>query len=359
MIPLLAGSLKKISPERMRQYPFAAIAALLYVLNIYIFYQQEIIRWAALLAATTLVAFFITLFYAAFKLGLNKNCRDPQLTAPLISAAALTMLLVAYLDRATQASLGPFMLTAFLFGVFHLGTRSLLRLAALWLLVYLLMILLRGGQQGFPAAFRHDLMQWFVLTVTLTGVIVLGNQIKNLRKILETTRYQLEHYEEKSIRDELTGTYNRRQLLSELRQSKLKADTLAAPFCICLIDIDYFKAINDKNGHLAGDLILQKFVGIAQESLRNTDVFGRYGGDEFMHILPDTELKGAVMHAERLRIYSNFLDLQNILQQKNISLSIGVVQYRPQEEIADLIARADAALYLAKKNGRNRVEWEE
>jgi diguanylate cyclase len=343
----------------MRQYPFATIAALLYVLSLSIFYQQGIIRWAALLTATTLVLFFITLFYTTFKFGLNKNCRDPQLTAPLISAAVLTMLLVAYLDRATQASLGPFMLIAFLFGVFHLRTSTLLKLATTWVTMYLLMILLRGGQQGYPPTFRHDLMQWFVLAVTLAGVIVLGNQVRCLRKILETTRYQLEHYEEKSIRDELTGTYNRRQLGIELAQAKLKASTLSVPFCICLIDIDHFKSINDKNGHLAGDLILQKFVSIAQESLRSTDVFGRYGGDEFMHILPDTELKGAVMHAERLRIYSNFLDLQSILQQKNISLSIGVVQYRPQEEIADLIARADAALYQAKKNGRNRVEWGE
>jgi diguanylate cyclase len=359
MTPLLAGNSKKISPERMRQYPLATIAALLYLLSIYIFYQQGIIRWAALLTATTLILSFIILFYATFKFGLNRNFREPHLTAPLISAAVFTMVLVAYLDRATQVSLGPFMLTAFLFGVFHLSARTLLRMAAISLGLYLLMILLRGNQQGYPPAFRHDLMQWFVLAVTLTGVIMLGKQIRNLRTILETTRYQLEHYEEKSIRDELTGTYNRRQLLIELAQSQLKANSLGVPFCICLIDIDHFKSINDKNGHLAGDLILQKFVGIAQESLRSTDVFGRYGGDEFMHILPDTELKGAVMHAERLRIYSNFLDLQSTLQQKNISLSIGVVQYRPHEEIADMIARADAALYLAKKNGRNRVEWEE
>jgi diguanylate cyclase (GGDEF)-like protein len=128
---------------------------------------------------------------------------------------------------------------------------------------------------------------------------------------------------------------------------------------MCLIDIDRFKEINDGNGHLAGDTILKEFSRLARNSIRDSDVLGRYGGDEFLLILKDTDLKGAVMHAERLRVYAHFLDFQKVLAQKHISLSIGVAQYRKGEKITDLISRADSALYQAKQLGRNRVEWRE
>src|SRR3569833_4520153 len=95
----------------------------------------------------------------------------------------------------------------------------------------------------------------------------------------------------------------------------------------------------------------------SRDSIRDTDILGRYGGDEFLQILPDTDLKGAVMHAERLRVYAHFLDFRKVLAQQHISLSIGVAQYRSGEKITDLISRADTALYQAKQLGRNRVEW--
>jgi diguanylate cyclase (GGDEF)-like protein len=200
-------------------------------------------------------------------------------------------------------------------------------------------------------------MQWCVLTLSLPGLIVVGKQVQNLRQLLGTTRCQLEHYEEKSVRDELTGLYNRRQIQIELSRAQRQAELRGTPFSICLIDIDRFKEINDQNGHLAGDTILREFARVACNSIRDTDLLGRYGGDEFIHILPDTDMKGAVMHAERLRVYAHFLDFSKVLEQKHISLSIGVAQYRQGDTLTDLIARADTALYQAKQLGRNRVEW--
>ena len=276
---------------------------------------------------------------------------------PQLVASLLIMLVVAYLERATQIALVPFILIAFSFGIFRLSTASLILLSIGCLTAYLGIILLRAHVEGYDFGFRADLAQWCVLALTLPGMILVGKQIQNLRQLLRATRYQLEHYEEKSVRVELTGLYNRRQLQSELEQAKLQADSRGIPFTICLIDIDRFKEINDNNGHLVGDTILKEFARVARDSIRDTDVFGRYGGDEFMQILPDTDVKGAVMHAERLRVYAHFLDFQKILAQKNISLSIGVAQYRHGEKITDLISRADSALYQAKQLGRNRVEW--
>jgi diguanylate cyclase (GGDEF)-like protein len=299
----------------------------------------------------------VLLFYSAFRFGFNTRFDDPGLMLPQIAASLAIMLVVAYLERSTQIALAPFILIAFSFGIFRVSTASLVLLAIGCLGAYFGIIVLRAHQEGYAIAFRADLVQWFVLMLTLPGMIVVGKQIQNLRQLLKATRYQLEHYEEKSVRDDLTGLYNRRQLQSELEQAKLRADPLSVPFSICLIDIDHFKEINDSNGHLAGDTILREFADVARDSVRDTDVLGRYGGDEFMQILPDTDVKGAVMHAERLRVYAHFLDFQKMLAQKHISLSIGVAQYRDGEKITDLISRADSALYRAKQLGRNRVEW--
>lgn len=348
---------KNMQPMRIPQISPIGLISLLYALSMYIFYRQGFISGLTFVSVAAVVLCFVVLFYGVFRLGLNTRFYEPSLTLPQLIASLAIMLAVAYLERATQIALVPFVLIAFSFGIFRLSTGSLITLSLGCLSAYLGIIMVRGYTEGFAHGFRSDLMQWFVLGLTLPGMILVGKQIQNLRQLLRATRYQLEHYEEKSARDELTGLFNRRQLQTELEQARLQAETSSVSFSICLIDIDHFKGINDNSGHLAGDTILKEFAKTARDSIRDTDILGRYGGDEFLQILPDTDIKGAVMHAERLRVYAHFLDFQKILPQKHISLSIGVAQYRSGEKITDLIARADAALYQAKQRGRNRVEW--
>jgi len=348
---------KNMQPVRVPQISPISLISLLYALSLYIFYRQGFISGVTFASVAAVVVTVVVLFYSVFRFGFNLRFQEPSLMLPQLVSSLLIMLVVAYLERATQIALVPFILIAFSFGIFRLSTASLILLSIGCLAAYLGIILLRAHIEGYDFGFRADLAQWCVLALTLPGMILVGKQIQNLRQLLRATRYQLEHYEEKSVRDELTGLYNRRQLQSELEQAKLQADSRGIPFTICLIDIDKFKEINDNNGHLVGDTILKEFARVARDSIRDTDVFGRYGGDEFMQILPDTDVKGAVMHAERLRVYAHFLDFQKILAQKHISLSIGVAQYRHGEKITDLISRADSALYQAKQLGRNRVEW--
>jgi diguanylate cyclase (GGDEF)-like protein len=334
-----------------------SLVLLTYVLTLLVFYQQEGMQPLALFSAALLVTADIALFYLIFRSGWNARMREPELAIPQIAAALAILCCVAYLDRSTQIIFGPFVLVVLLFGVCRLSITALVAMSITCLGAFLLLILVRGYQQDYPASFRSDLMQWFILAVALTSVVAVSSQIRKLRKVLEITQYQLEHYEEKAIRDELTGLYNRRQLQIELEQARLRAVLSSVPFCLCLLDIDHFKEINDKCGHLVGDMVLREFAQVARDSIRSSDIFGRYGGDEFMKILPDTDLKGAVMHAERLRVHAHFLDFQKILSPPHISISIGVAQYRDGEDATALIARADAALYRAKKLGRNRVEW--
>lgn len=346
-----------VPASRIPQISPLSLVSILYALNLYVLYRHGFVGGLTFVGAAIAVASCTAGFYVAFRSGLYLRFKDQTLMLPQIVAALLTMLAVAHIERATQIALVPFVLIAFSFGIFRLSTLTLIALALGCLAGYLGIIVLRGHIEGYTFAFRYDMMQWSVLALTLPGMILVGKQIQNLRQLLRAMRYELEHYEEKSVRDELTGLYNRRQIQAELQQAKRRADTHGAPFTICLIDIDRFKEINDKNGHLVGDTILRQFADVTRSSIRDTDLLGRYGGDEFLLILPDTDLKGAVMHAERLRVYAHFLDFQKILEQKNISLSIGVAQYCSGDTINDLISRADSALYMAKQLGRNRVEW--
>lgn len=357
-------TLRQEAPERRRQggwrLPQAtpvAVICLLYAVSLFVFFRQGFIDATTFASAATAVVAVVLGFHFVFSSGLNLRFRDATLMLPQLLASLLLLLGVAWLERATQVALAPFILIAFSLGVFRLPPASLAVLAAGCLGAYLGLILLRAHLEGYGEAFRADLVQWAVLALTLPGLMLLARQIQNLRQLLRSTRSELEHYEEKAARDELTGLYNRRQLQVELEQAKARADRHGLPFSLCLIDVDRFKEINDGNGHLVGDAILREFSRLARESVRDSDVLGRYGGDEFMQILPDTDVKGAVMHAERLRIHAHFLDFDKILQQKKISLSIGVAQYRPGERLNDLISRADSALYQAKQLGRNRVEW--
>lgn len=309
----------------------------------------------AFLAGASLLVFFLLGFYLIFTLRWNKRFLDSSLTCAQTCAAVFTMLTVFVLDRQSQLALGPFLLVVFSQATFRLKPKVLAGLSVCGMTIYLLIILLRGG--GGTDAFRFDVMTWGVTTVALPLVTTLGSKIQALRQALRLTRYRLAQIEEKAVRDELTGLYNRRQLIVELDAAIAHANTQASTFCLAIIDVDHFKNINDKHGHLVGDMILREFARVARDSVRDSDILGRYGGDEFMQILRGTELKGAVMHAERLRVHAHFLQVQSVLPEKSISLSIGIAQYRAGETAESLIERADAGLYRAKERGRNRVEW--
>jgi diguanylate cyclase (GGDEF)-like protein len=159
---------------------------------------------------------------------------------------------------------------------------------------------------------------------------------------------------ELAIRDELTGSHNRRHLLELIEHEKERSARFGGQFCLCLLDIDYFKRINDTRGHLAGDTVLRHFAAAVQGQIRDCDSFGRYGGEEFLLMLPETSLDEAMVLAERARANTEKLGFAG-LPGLAITVSIGIAEFRPGEPVAQTIARADEALYLAKSNGRNRV----
>ena len=147
--------------------------------------------------------------------------------------------------------------------------------------------------------------------------------------------------------DPLTGVNNRRGLDDSLGSQLALMSRYHSVFSVAMLDIDHFKQINDQEGHLYGDRVLQELARLMNESIRETDIVARYGGEEFVIVMPQTELAGAAHFADRLRA--------NIADRLGITVSGGVAEAVEQDDPESLIARADTALYNAKSAGRNRI----
>ncbi len=160
--------------------------------------------------------------------------------------------------------------------------------------------------------------------------------------------------------DALTGFYNKRQLEERLKQEVSSSRRQHLPLSVIMTDIDFFKSVNDTYGHAVGDLVLKTVSDVIRSQLREYDVAGRYGGEEFTILLPSAGIKDACMVAERLRkaVEKRLVDISKLTpEHKNISvtISLGVYQMQDGDEIPDLIIKADRALYEAKTGGRNKV----
>jgi len=157
--------------------------------------------------------------------------------------------------------------------------------------------------------------------------------------------------------DSLTGLHNRSAILGKLNETINHAKRYRGNLSLIMLDLDHFKMVNDRYGHLIGDDVLENVGALIHRNIRNTDVAGRYGGEEFIIILPETALPSALGVAERIR---NKIEMAKMKDSAGnefaITVSQGISSWEPGEDADSLISRADEALYKAKENGRNRVE---
>lgn len=161
---------------------------------------------------------------------------------------------------------------------------------------------------------------------------------------------------DQSTRDPLTGLSNRGAILSELQNRFDLSRRHGRPLSVVVADLDHFKAINDTHGHGAGDLVLNTFGELVRQNLRGTDLAGRIGGEEFLIVLPETELAGALQLAERLRASLERQSGSLVEGLLRVTCSLGVGERSGEDRDAGaLMGRADRALYEAKRGGRNRV----
>jgi two-component system cell cycle response regulator len=178
------------------------------------------------------------------------------------------------------------------------------------------------------------------------------------RRYTERLRDNVQMSIEMAITDALTGLFNRRYMESHLATLIEQAISRGKPLTALVLDIDFFKSVNDTHGHDAGDDVLREFALRIKRSIRGIDLACRYGGEEFVVIMPETDMAVAAMVAERLRrrIAADPFAIQQGARTIPVTISIGVAAMRGKDDnAASILKRADQALYQAKRNGRNRV----
>jgi two-component system cell cycle response regulator len=177
------------------------------------------------------------------------------------------------------------------------------------------------------------------------------------KRYTERLRDNVQMSIEMAITDALTGLYNRRYMESHVGTLVEQATSRGKPLTVLILDIDYFKAINDGWGHDAGDDVLREFALRIRKSIRGIDLACRYGGEEFVVVMPETDMAVATVVAERLRrrIATEAFPIQQGARNIDVTISIGIAALGPGDNPAAVIKRADQALYRAKRDGRNRV----
>jgi diguanylate cyclase (GGDEF)-like protein len=302
----------------------------------------DLLPWRVAVQGTAGIVTLAVLFYLLFRTGLNLRFADPSLTTEQMGAAILFLAYVMYHAGQAREALTLFYPVAMLFGVLRLSAKRLFALALLALAAHgtiLHLSYIKDPGMDVKAA----LTEFVVLMVVLPWFAVMGGYVNRLRLRIA----------ELAVRDELTGAYNRRFLMDVLARECSRAERLGIAFSLCMIDLDHFKSVNDELGHAAGDAVLKQLPAAIADSLRKQDIFGRFGGEEFLAILPDTGLAGARALAERMRNAIQNAEFPGL--GRRVTLTVGIAERSKNEDPGALLARADAALYAGKAQGRNRV----
>jgi diguanylate cyclase len=180
-------------------------------------------------------------------------------------------------------------------------------------------------------------------------------EVQEAEERIRALEAELQHMSELVREDQLTGSLNRRGLDDVFERESARADRRGTPLCAALLDLDNFKRLNDTYGHVAGDAALRHLVKVVKETLRSMDVIARFGGEEFLILLPETGVEAAAAAMTRVQreLTRHFFLHDN--EKMLITFSAGVALRRPNEDQASLVARADHAMYEAKQTGKNRV----
>ena len=302
----------------------------------------------------------VALYLLLSETGFTERFHDHYFVTPQLIVSMLIMLAFAYI--VPQAGV---MFLCELFLVFSFGAlRATPRQTAL---VWTILTLGLAGLFLFtdkPISMPHDgpIERFATMSVFVLGIgrcMFLGIYSSAMRQSLYLRGLKLKEayrrIEELAELDELTGSLNRRSIMRALDEEIGRAQRLNNPCAVALIDLDWFKRINDAYGHPTGDEVLRTFAITVFANIRAIDRFGRYGGEEFLLLLPETSEQEAAQMMDRLRMIIAELDWSAFSAGMRVTISAGVTGLRRDESTDTLLARADRALYASKAGGRNRV----
>lgn len=324
--------------------------------------------WGVAALFSTGIAINVT-YFLLIRSGVTRRLKDPALLQPQIYTALVMALAVIHVTDQARGVMLMLFVSLQLFGLFGLSRRQFRVLALSIISGYAGLVALEfwwlRPSQG---ALRAEMLRLLALAMITLWMAFVCSQIVGMRRALARRKKELKlalaRLEESAARDELTGLHNRRHLMALLAEEHERAIRCGVPFSVALIDLDFFKQVNDRYGHQVGDELLQQFSTFASGQLRALDrvgviaddpTVGRYGGEEFLLILPHTGLASALECVERLRASVASHAITTSAGPLHASFSSGVAEYAAGESIASLLRRADAALYRAKHDGRNRT----
>lgn len=277
--------------------------------------------------------------------GLNLRFQDPSMTALQMVVSVIPAATVMYTVDSGQAR-AVFLLLAIapsLFGVLALNTRQFLAVSLMIFTVYGLLMLALWQTKPHVLNMSLEVVQFFAFLLVLGEITAMGGYIHGMRNKLRRRNQELKSAMDElqkamvkisdlAIRDGLTGCFNRRHLFDLLNQEAARANRFDMSFSIAIIDLDHFKQINDQHGHQKGDEVLCAVTQEVISKLRTIDSFGRYGGEEFLLILPQTNLEGALIKAERIRAQIQSIDMTCARGDLRLTASIGVSEFLRGED---------------------------
>jgi diguanylate cyclase (GGDEF)-like protein len=302
----------------------------------------------------------VAVYLALSESGFTERHKAHYLVVPQLFINLGIMLVFTYM--APQVGV---MFLCTLFVVFNFGSlrTTVWQTATLWTATaagLAVLFLLTDSPIGLPHGNPMErLATMLMFAFTIGRSMFLGLFSNSMRQSLYQSGQKLKEayrrIEELAELDELTGSFNRRCVMRLLEEEIARAGRAGSPCSNALIDVDHFKRINDSFGHPTGDEVLRAFAITMFANIRAIDRFGRYGGEEFLLILPDTTQESAARMLDRLRAIVAELDWSAFSPTLRVTISAGVVMLRQNESSDSFLARADRALYASKAQGRNRI----
>ncbi len=312
---------------------------------------------ANLSAAALLV---LTLCYVVLRSGLNRRLSDPSMVEPQ-TWSTIGFLAWGYLIGGPGQAVALMLVCVILmFSMFTNTTRQLIRSSVLTALLFgAAMARLAALQSGTPNGPQLQAVHFMVLVVVLISVCLLVNELARLRQSAEAHKAELQAalgtIQELATRDELTGLFNRRHMLEVLNTERHRSKRSGRPFCLGLIDVDHFKAVNDRHGHRVGDEVLCTVARVITEGLRETDRVARWGGEEFLIFFTDTDCETAERVLLRIQHNLTHTAVSADTPGLRITFSAGLSRHEPDDLLTRTIDLADKGLYAAKAAGRNAI----
>ncbi len=329
------------------------------------------LSYEALTAGSLVIVAYVIGVYLVYRTGLNRSIEDSVFTRlQMLVAIAWISLFVWSTEELRGAMLMIYLFVA-MFSFFTLSPRQTAGIGLLISTIYGALIGLDWWRGRPDFNLIVNVVQWCILSAALLWSSSISAYLSSVRqkmrsstqlvrtqsaelsrtnRELETALARLGHL---AVTDELTGLSNRRHFLSTVKAHMERSRNEQFGFGVCLLDLDHFKRVNDTYGHLTGDRVLKAFSDVMRANMREYDFLARFGGEEFTLIVTRGDETVTRRCAERLRKAVAKADFSDLIEDLELTVSIGATVYQRGETLETVLARADAAIYEAKRAGRN------